>query len=88
MKSYGFKNICNVDVYDYINLKENPMYLKIDKKVKNFHYGISLRDFTTEEHVKVNSIQEIEYELRKNSFVYENKYTDRILKYIQSQLHP
>lgn len=88
MKSYGFKNICNVDVYDYINLNENPMYLKIHKKDKKFHYGISLRDFPTEGHIKVNSIQEIEYELRKNLFVYENKYTDRILKHIQCQLYP
>lgn len=64
------------------------MYLKRDKKSKKIHYGISLRNFPAEERVKVNSIKEIEYELRMNPFVYKNKYTDRVLKYIQGQLYP
>lgn len=86
MKPYGFKNICEVDVFDYVNLKENPMFLKIDEKDKSFHYGISLRYYEMKGYVKVNSIQEIEHELRKNKFVYE-KNTEKILRYIQTKLH-
>ncbi len=87
LQSFGLKNICNVDIFDYLNLKQHPMYLKIDKKDKNFHYGICLIGLPREGFTKVTSIHEIEHELRKNSFVYE-KNTDKILKYIQGQLYP
>jgi hypothetical protein len=87
MESFGFKNICEFDVFDYLNLKEHPMYLKLDKKNKSFHYGVCLIDLPTEGYVKVTSVQEIEYELRNHSFVYE-KNTNKILRYIQTQLYP
>jgi hypothetical protein len=87
LKSFGLKNICDVDIFDYLNLKKHPMYLKIDKKDKNLFLGISLINLPKKGHVKVTSVQEIEYELRKNPFVYE-KNTDKILGYIQAQLIP
>ncbi|OCB77941.1 hypothetical protein [Flavobacterium crassostreae] len=87
MKSYGFKNICDVDVFDYLNLKENPKYIDIDKNNKGYHFGINLNDNPLKGFVKVNSIQEIEFELRKHDFIYR-KNTSKILKYIQTQLYP
>lgn len=87
MESYGFKNICQIDVHDYINLKKNPMYIKLDPKNKNYFLGVCLKDDPFEGSLKVTSIQEIEYELRKHNFVYE-KNTEKILKYIQNQLYP
>lgn len=87
LQSFGLKNICNVDIFDYLNLKQHPMYLKIDKKDKSFYYGISLIDLPKKGFTKVTSIQEIEYELRKNPFVYENN-TIKILRYVQAQLYP
>lgn len=87
MKSYGFKNICEIDVYDYIDLKNNPLFLKIDEKDKSFQFGISLRYYPTKGYIKVTSIQEIERELRKHNFVYK-KNTEKILRYIQTQLYP
>lgn len=87
MKSYGFKNICEIDVFDYLNLRENPKYLDIDEKNKSYYYGINLNDKPLKGFIKVTSIQEIENELRKHNFVY-GKNINKILRYIQTQLYP
>ena len=87
MKHYSFKNICDIDIFDYINLKENPMYFDADNRNKKYFLGVCLSDFPRNGFVKVSSVQEIEYELRKHPFVYE-KNTEKILKYIQDQLYP
>lgn len=87
MKFYGLKNICEIDVFDYIDLKKNPMYIRLEQKNKNYFFGVCLKDNPFKGSVKVTSIQEIEYELRKHNFVYE-KNTEKILRYIQNQLYP
>lgn len=87
MELYDLKKICEIDVYDYIDLKNNPMYIRLDQKNKNYFFGVCLKDDPFEDAVKVTSIQGIERELRKHNFVYE-KNTEKILRYIQNQLYP
>lgn len=85
MKSFDLKNIAGVDIYDYINLDENPLYIKIDKNNKSFKLGICIRETPDDGFIKVSSIYEFEREFRKHDFFYDKKSNDR-LRYLQGWL--
>lgn len=87
MDCFDFKNIADVDIRDYLDLKENPLYLKLDNKDKEGYYGISIKSTPQKGYLKMTSIHDFEYEFRKNTFFYDKHCKDR-LRFLQGFLYP
>lgn len=86
MKSFDLKIIAEVDVTDYLNLKENPLYLKLDPKDKEGCYGLIIKSRPEKGFLKMNCIHDFELEFRKNPFFYDSHCKKRI-DYLQGFLH-
>ena len=93
----SWKKILDIDFYDNLNLNENNLFLNIKEKYKSkksirdengykYFYGISISDYEDEGFVKLNSLYDLQFELRKNEFVFDSPHWEKRARYIQGYL--
>jgi hypothetical protein len=95
MNSFFEQKIINTTTfYDYINLKDTPIYLCIDENKKskkeilltNWTYGLSFSFQKKNNYIKVNSLSILADELKKHDFIFDKNWNKRV-KFIQAELY-
>jgi len=94
IERFEVKIINTTEFNDYLNLSSKPMFLNIDEKKKNLigkegehRLGILFLDVTQKGFIKINSLGALANELRKHSFIFDDKWEKRA-KFIQALLYP
>ena len=94
INSFETKIINTTEFNDFLNLSLKPMFLSINMKNKNLigkegehRLGILFLDIPRKGFVKINSLGGLANELRKHTFIFDDKW-DKRAKFIQSLLYP